>query len=79
MSEMPSDTKAKISKAVRRACQSPTVKQRRSEGIKRSWTPARRAALSRERREFWQQWRRERDQARAILAAKSGQDDGRTT
>jgi hypothetical protein len=57
MAAMPEETKQKISEAVKRAGQSPTYRQRRSEALKRSWTPARRAAVSRERREFWRKWR----------------------
>lgn len=57
MAAMPEETKQKISESIKKVYQSPTYRQRRSDGLKRSWTPARRAALSRERREFWRKWR----------------------
>jgi hypothetical protein len=57
MAKLAQETKDKISEAIKRCLQSPTYRQRRSEGLKRSWTPARRAAVSRERREFWRKWR----------------------
>lgn len=57
MAAMPEETKQKIAEGVRKAFESPTVRKRHREGSQRAWTPARRAAYGRERREFWRKWR----------------------
>jgi hypothetical protein len=57
MASMPQETRDKISEAVKRAGLSPTVRQRRKDGQKGRWTAAARAALGKERREYWRQWR----------------------
>jgi len=59
MAEMPEETRQKISEANKLAWESPAVRKRTSEGLKQAWTPARREAMSRERREFWRKWREE--------------------
>jgi hypothetical protein len=69
---MTDDHKQKISEAIKRCLQSPTYCRNRSEGLRQSWTPARRAALSRERREFWRKWR----EAKAAERCGSGSEAG---
>jgi hypothetical protein len=62
---MTEEQKQKISEAIKRCHESPTYRRNRSAGLKRSWTPARRAELSRERREFWRKWREAREAGNA--------------
>ncbi|MGH7510356.1 MAG: hypothetical protein ACREMZ_12920 [Gemmatimonadales bacterium] len=75
MAELPQEIKDKISEAMRRCHQSPTYKKKHAEGTQRSWTPARRAAMSRERREFWRKWREEgrRQKPRSDAAAEKAE------
>ena len=60
MATMPDETKKKIAEGVRRAYESPAVRKRQRDGTKQSMTPARRAAIGKERREFWRKWREQR-------------------
>jgi hypothetical protein len=69
MAKMPEETRQKISDGNRRAWASPAVRQRMITAIKGAWTPARRQAMSRERRAFWRQ--RREAKAAAKLEAES--------
>lgn len=64
MAAMPEETRKKISDGMKRAWESPTMRQRVSEGIKRAMTPAVRQKISRAGRERWRRWREAREAAR---------------
>ena len=56
MSAMPEDTRQSIAESVRRSWESHAVRARRVAGLRKSFTPARRAAIGKERRAFWRRW-----------------------
>lgn len=57
MAAMPEETKKKISVAVKRALESPSVRARYRSGARRRWTPEYRKDFGRRMREAWRERR----------------------